>query len=764
MIYLKGNGVLMMNNIQRKKSIPHIYVKNNEISNVSDGFLELTGYEERDFVGLSLIDLGVLLKSEHQLSIQAIEDVARGYIYTHDLLPKEVAISVSALDSGVELYYFENLESPSLYFTLDNFGSAAANKNGSVAIFSYPEGILLQHDENYIDVLSSMNSNSDNVLGNHAEFPAAIMDVLSKGVSLHEFEVEAVGDGEMATYWDINIKMINGERDRQFTVISFYDVTERANMRKCSEKQHADVELVLGNMSDAINILDKDGNYVYVNNTGKDFLSRYLPLHSTNVQSVSSKVICEARELNDVNGERILFENTPEQRVLRGERLSNHKIIEMSEWPTTYYSCEGLPLYDKQGNIDGGILIYKDIELNHKVAEYQALRENMDVSPIFYMSFSPGDYKINYINQHTFQFLKKQRKNISTELDIIGRSLFYFYRVDNLQGVKNGIQTSIETKSPFVHKHQAMLGGVVKYTKTIFHPIYTCDNIVEKIVAIGFDISDEEIVKENMEKLLTMQEEIFINISHELKTPLSVIFSSAQLLNLYLENDSLEEYREEILNINKATIQNYYRLIKLVNNILDISKLESEVYELVTYNHNIVEIIDEIVESVSDYTKSQDIQLLFDPDVEEVIMALDVYKFDRILLNLISNAIKFSAIGKQILVKLAVTDHHTVRISVIDEGIGIEEKDLQEIFKKFIQLNQNFNRLSEGTGLGLPLAKSLAELHGGTLHVESVFGAGSTFIIELPIENSIHNGSVYELNSEMDRAERVRYEFSDIYF
>lgn len=754
----------MVMNINRKADIPHIYAKNNEIYKVSDGFPQLTGYEERVLIGLSLTDVGVLLKSEHQLSIQTIQDEARTYIFNQDQLPIEVTISFSALDSDVSVYYFEKLESPSLYFTLNNFGSNTANKNGSVAIFSYPERILLQYDENYMDVLSSMNSNSDNVLGNHAVFSVAIMGVLSEGLSLHEFEVKVVGARGMATYWDINIKMITGERDRQFAVVSFYDVTERAYKRKCSEKRHAGMELILDNISDAVTILDKDGNYVYINNMAKDFLSPYLPSHITNFESMSTKIIYDAYELNDVNGEKIAFENTPDRRVLRGEKLSNHKIIATSERSTTYFSCEGQPLYDRAGNIDGAILIYKNTALVHKAVEYQALRENMDVSPIYYVSFSPEDYKIDYINQYAFQFIQMQRSNISTELDIIGKSLFDFYRADNLHDVKNEIHTSITTKIPFVHKHQAMLKGEKRYTKTIFHPIFTCDNIVEKVVAVGFDISDEEIATENMEKLLTMQEEIFINISHELKTPLSVIFSGAQLVNLYLEKNSLEEHREELFNINKATIGNYYRLIKLVNNILDISKLESEVYELSTYNYNIVEIIDGIVDSVSDYTKSQDIQLLFDPEVEEVMMALDVYKFDRILLNLISNAIKFSATAKQILVKLMVTDQNTVRISVTDEGIGIAQKDLNEVFKKFIQLNRNFNRLSEGAGLGLPLARSLAELHGGTLYVESVLGEGSTFTIELPIENSTTNGTIYEPTRDMDRMERVKYEFSDIYF
>ena len=211
--------------------------------------------------------------------------------------------------------------------------------------------------------------------------------------------------------------------------------------------------------------------------------------------------------------------------------------------------------------------------------------------------------------------------------------------------------------------------------------MFNQNNEVEKIIALGLDISDEELANKRMEKLLTAQEELFINTSHELKTPLSVIFSGAQLLNLYLENDSLEDCRDDILNINKSIIGNCYRLIKLINNILDISKIESGLNELYLCNYNIVEIIDSIVQSVSEYTKSQDIQIIFDPDVEELLIALDVYKFDRILLNLISNAIKFSITGKVIFIKLEVTDHQTVRISVTDEGIGIAQESMDSILE-----------------------------------------------------------------------------------
>ena len=176
-----------------------------------------------------------------------------------------------------------------------------------------------------------------------------------------------------------------------------------------------------------------------------------------------------------------------------------------------------------------------------------------------------------------------------------------------------------------------------------------------------------------------------------------------------------------------------------------------------------MELIDNIVQSVSEYTKSKGIKVIFDTEVEELPIALDAFKFDRIMLNLISNAIKFSSDDEIILIKLVKKDNNTLQISVVDNGVGIDEKELDRIFQKFVQLNKGLNRRSEGTGIGLSLVKSITQLHGGKVSVESTLGKGSTFTIELPIktidsEDINHIGNDYD-----DKVERIKYELSDIY-
>lgn len=723
----------MKNDVERVAKYPHLHTIDNIIHKVSNGFLELTGYKECNVLGKSLIDLDALLRSEHQLSIQDIKNTEYVYIFTSNNFPMEVKISIDIVNNeDVKVYYFKEMKNSALKYTMDNFVCTDTYKNGSVAIFSYPDGVLLQHDENYIHTLSLMNIISNNPLGKHPSFSNNIIDLLKQGISLHEFEVESTGANGLTTYWDINVKMICGDRSNKYVLFSIYHMTNMTRERKLTTEQRCEMGLLVrntpnstgiidtvDNMSDAINSIDKDRQSTLINKVDNQNLSQHIPEYVPDIHLVTSEIAHNSFEMNVI--------------------------------------------YDEQVNIDSGIPIYKNIKNVYNTEEYKPLQENVEDISLYYASFSPIDFKITYINDYAFEIFKRELPDVNTESDVIGKSFFDFYKTLDVDELIKDIYKSVENKSSYTHKIRFFVDGNIHYTKTIFQPMFNQNNEVEKIIAIGIDISEEELAKEKMEKLLTAQEELFINTSHELKTPLSVIFSGAQLLNLYLKNDSLEYCRDDIFNLNKTTIGNCYRLIKLINNILDISKIESGLYELNLCNYNIVEIIDDIVQSVAEYTKSKDIQIIFDPDVEELFIALDVYKFDRILLNLISNAIKFSITGKVIFIKLKVTEHQTVRISVTDEGIGIAKKSLDAIFGKFIQLNRNLNRISEGTGLGLPLARSMAELHGGSLTVESTLDKGSTFTVELPIKTIDTTNTNQEDTSAIDRVESIKYEFSDIY-
>lgn len=296
------------------------------------------------------------------------------------------------------------------------------------------------------------------------------------------------------------------------------------------------------------------------------------------------------------------------------------------------------------------------------------------------------------------------------------------------------------------------------------------------LLSVSRDISERKSaldVKRRMEeksKLLSeaieyekLRAEFFANISHELRTPINVIYSSIQLLELKI-NSTNDENDKKIKNYINIMKQNCYRLIRIINNLIDVTKIDSGYFELQLENHDIVNVVENITLSVTEYTESKGIKLIFDTDMEEKIIACDNDKIERIILNLIANAVKFTDNGG--IIKVNMKDgKDKLYISVKDTGIGIPKDKQKSIFDRFIQVDKSFARQREGSGIGLSLVKSLVEMHGGKISVISEEGEGSEFIVELPVKTidkneSNLNTTEYDCNSNI---QKVNIEFSDIY-
>lgn len=211
--------------------------------------------------------------------------------------------------------------------------------------------------------------------------------------------------------------------------------------------------------------------------------------------------------------------------------------------------------------------------------------------------------------------------------------------------------------------------------------------------------------------------------------------------------------------------RNTFRQIRLVNNILDITKLSSEEMKLNLRKMDIVWITRFITQWVLDYAEQKDIDLDFESNVESRDLIIDNEIYERILLNLISNAIKFTPEGGTIMVSINENkEAQTVDISVKDSGIGIAKDKYELIFKPFGQAENNLSRQAEGSGMGLALVKKLVEMLGGNIKLESELEKGSTFTVNLPIGNDFKDkksGNQVDGDKLMNA---INVEFSDIYF
>jgi signal transduction histidine kinase len=258
--------------------------------------------------------------------------------------------------------------------------------------------------------------------------------------------------------------------------------------------------------------------------------------------------------------------------------------------------------------------------------------------------------------------------------------------------------------------------------------------------------------------------EFFANISHELRTPLNVIMSSLQMSGKLLYRTSPINENNKIEKYNAIIKQNCYRLLRLINNLIDSTKIDAGYLELNLVNCNIVNLIEEITLSVEQYASSRGITLEFDTDTEEKTIALDTDKIERVILNLLSNAIKFTKPGGKINVNL-FCEQDAVTVSVKDTGVGIPSEKQEEVFTRFVRVDPLLTRDHEGSGIGLSLSKSIVELHGGTIMLRSEQGMGSNFIVRLParvIDKKPEDISQKVFTSQ-DRIEKVNIEFSDIY-
>ena len=233
----------------------------------------------------------------------------------------------------------------------------------------------------------------------------------------------------------------------------------------------------------------------------------------------------------------------------------------------------------------------------------------------------------------------------------------------------------------------------------------------------------------------------FANISHECRTPLTLILGPAGKLHSRLSDTDARRDLETIK-------RNANSLLGLINQLLDLSKVDAGRMVLQVCPMDLVPLLKRLVASFSSLADRKRVALIFDPHEHELVAFVDQEKLEKIVVNLLSNAFKFTGAGGEIVVTLrrrsetdqsvGVTGEGTsetgwVEISVIDTGVGIPEKNLEKVFDRFYQVDSSSTRAPGGTGIGLSLTKELVELHRGYIHVTSKTGVGSTFLVGLPL-------------------------------
>jgi PAS domain S-box-containing protein len=406
-------------------------------------------------------------------------------------------------------------------------------------------------------------------------------------------------------------------------------------------------------------------------------------------------------------------------------------------------------------------LLKKELELKKSESRYRNLVE-LDPDTVI---IHEGDI-ITFVNNAGVKMIKASDKE-----EIIGRNIYEFVHSDYTYNVKNQVSRALININspgiPFEFKIYDLEGEEIDVEAV--NVGFMNENSVH-VMAIIRNITERKrteelktVMKENEKQLEEAREydriknEFFANISHEFRTPLNVLLGTLQLIEIHNKKGTYNI--DKYISIMK---QNCYRLLRLVNNLIDITKIDSGYYDINMGHYDIVKIVEDITVSVAQYIEGKGLSFEFDTDIEEKVIVCDPDQIERIMLNLISNAIKFTKPGGKI--SIYIKDKgSSITISVKDTGIGIPKEKQKVIFERFRQIDKSLTREHEGSGIGLSLVKSLVEMHDGTISLISESGRGSEFIVELPVNRKdIYNHEGF-ISIERKNIEKMNVEFSDIY-
>lgn len=521
---------------------------------------------------------------------------------------------------------------------------------------------------------------------------------------------------------------------------------EKSNLNFLGEHETHITNAIFGATPTGI-VIEKNKKIVYINSSSKKIFGYKNYLGSSFYESIGVNFVEES----------IYFDE--EAKNEGNINIIERKFINDEE---KEIFCEICPISFIKKDILYNVYLIRDI--TDKVRAQKALKRNHDnyVTLLKALPFGVAIYKDNKIllaNEiHKTNFGYKNREELNKKRiweavhpnysDIV-RNMYYNSYSNNCFYDFKEIK-AINSEGKCIDIEIAITVMNVDNNKSM---VVMSREITEKKKAEINKLKLEQAIK--YDKLKT---EFISNMSHELKTPLNIILSTIQVME-YTYRNSEDLHLKKYLDLTKV---NGYRLLRLINNLIDVTRIDVGNLKMNFANYDIVKIVEDITMAAVEYVESRDMTLVFDTDIEEKIIGIDKVNIERIMLNLLSNAVKFSKEKGNIKVELHDLGEW-VQIKVMDNGIGIPEEKIDSIFDKFVQSEELFTRSHEGSGVGLALVRSIVENHGGVVYANSIINRGSEFIVELPNIKSKNQRNEEDYSNFKENQERVKIEFSDIY-
>lgn len=774
------------------KQRPYISHKSGLVQEVNDMFLLMSNYGREELIGKNILFvLNNLLKLNKRVESADMPIFIGDCFFFNKFMDfKEASVEVHQTKDS-ELFYVTFTQQPliSVNNPISYTQQLLYDNLTGIAIYNAEDFTLLKANKEYERIIYNRSKQSDIVGKKIHEFyngwqnSKAMMTweeaikTKKTTVSLENKIVNPISGA--VEYFDASVTpILEGDRVK-FLVVSVNNITDKIIYKQENEKkakligkQKELLEAVIEKQKDAIYIIDKDYNVLVSNAATKE---RY------GIEQINSVAdIHRVAEFYDENNKALRFEQLPAYLLINGEEVNDLKVKMKQGDQVKHLNLNGSSIFNEEGAIEHAFLCGTDI--TEVVESKQQLLEQKDQLEAIMNSMSDAlfiidkEYRFIMKNNAALKLFEKEPKVLSDTFE----NVKYF----SLSGREVSIDnTPVHNmlKGESVYDRVALIRSDNKemYVSINANPIFDDDGSVKMGVIAIRDITDymrneilirtqqqallqaEKKEKENLEKLIVMKDEFLSLVSHEFKTPLTVINSALQAME-FLYKDQITDNIRNYLNKIK---QNTFRQVRLVNNLLDITGANAGHIKLNMKNRDIVFVTRSMIESVSVYANQKGVKLHFSTDLEQKEIALDEEKFERVILNLLSNAIKFTPKDKSITVFLKFEAEKAV-IIVKDEGIGIPEEKHELIFERFGQVDSCYTRQAEGSGIGLSLVRLMVNAMGGAIRVESKVGDGSSFIVELPdrLEKEEPTGEALKQLIDTRLVQSIEIEFSDIYF
>lgn len=319
---------------------------------------------------------------------------------------------------------------------------------------------------------------------------------------------------------------------------------------------------------------------------------------------------------------------------------------------------------------------------------------------------------------------------------VVGRNIAEFFPADQARSIVEGDRRVLEEDQPLAHEVTRDFADGVRRILAVYKvPIALMSTDSDVVLTIMTDVTGAKLAEEQLLKARDeavsanrAKSEFLATMSHEFRTPLNAILGFSEILNnQYFGPLGTDKYCEYAGDIHASAMH----LLELVNDILDIAAIEDGRIRLDLQDINLAGLIDECARTILDKRNAKGIELMIALPDDLPLLHADRRAVKQVVLNLLSNSIKFTQRGGNITVS-AHRVHNGMEIAVTDSGIGIPANRIGELMSPFTKIEDDPYKTSEGWGLGLSIVKSLIELHGGTLHIESELGAGTKITVMLP--------------------------------